>query len=111
MFVFILCLFCAGVTLSVFARFPLLVLVALLAAIATSLSVVFGAIDKDLIGSTLVAFLLPIVALQVGYGAGVVAITWIHGAFRSRRPINPSQRVVNPSSKKGRTRIDSSPSV
>ncbi len=109
MLIFVFCLFCAGAILSFFVRFPLLALVTLLAAIATPTGVVLGVIGKELVGSTLGAFFLPLVTLQVGYGFGVIASAWFDGPVRSRRPIDPRREKAEPSSSADhRPQMDSS---
>ncbi|MBX9932033.1 MAG: hypothetical protein K2Y56_10920 [Methylobacterium sp.] len=91
MLVFSVCLVCAGAVLSGFARLPLLVAVIVLTAAAAALPFFLSLYGFAVPAPMPLAIVVAVVALQGGYGMGVIAKALWLSSFR-----DPARRTDVP---------------
>lgn len=101
MILFAICLCCAGALLSIIARFSGLVAIVSLVVLAILIGTLLGWLGIGTSASLPWAIVVAVIALQVGYGLGVV----VRARLRGFRESDDTATSVSPN-RQGRARAD-----
>jgi hypothetical protein len=107
MLLFAICLCGAGAILSVVARFPALVAIILLTILAAVAGAALSFLNVEASASLPLTIVVAVIALQVGYGLGVVTRGGVSSFFEARRGVGTDRAARSTSpSQTSRARAD-----